>query len=698
MKKRMLSVAIGLALAPWTAALAENGFTSREFFLSEAAHGGTGLIQTPTARMKQAGSFSINYSDNEEYRFWSASIQLFPWMESTVRYTDVRTQLYSPFPGFSGDQTLKDKGIDVKFRLLQEDYWWPELSVGFRDFGGTGFFDSEFISASKRFGNLDVHLGMGWGYLGRSDDISNPFCQLRDSFCRRGGGFGGRGGKIDYQNFFKGPVALFGGLEYQTPWQPLRLKLEYEANDYSRDRAGDMVQDSRWNAAAVYRWNNLDVNLNYQRGNTMGFGVSYVMNFHQLQQPKIDRAPRDLMAERPVDERPVDRRLRAMLRAEAGYLVTKLKVTDEQVILAGSQVKYRDYDESINRIARILATELPDTVTEYRIIEQGGTYPVLETVVNATEFKAAARYESLQPDIRSTYIRTAPATYDGTEWNYQARNRGLGYGLETFWLQMFGSPEAFYMFQGGVMPSVGYRLNERFSLNAVGKITLVENFDKFNFTVDAEDTPLPRVRTYIREYVTRSRFTMEALFANYEQRILPDVYAQAYGGYLETMYAGVGTEVLYRPVDSAWAIGFDLNYVQQRSFESDFALRDYKVLTGHVNVYWEPEFLEDTRLTFNIGRYLARDTGVTFDFTKRFDSGIQVGAFAAITNVSAEDYGEGSFTKGFYLQIPFDLMSLRPSRGGGYIPWIPIARDGGQPLNRPNKLIDSTERRSRFGG
>ena len=85
-------------------------------------HGGTGLIQTPTSRMLTDGDFRVSYTDNDQYRFWSATLQLFPWMQSTVRYTDVRTRLYSPIPSFSGEQTLKDKGIDVKFRLLEESY------------------------------------------------------------------------------------------------------------------------------------------------------------------------------------------------------------------------------------------------------------------------------------------------------------------------------------------------------------------------------------------------------------------------------------------------------------------------------------------------------------------------------------------------------------------------------------------------
>ena len=698
MKRTLLTTAI---CSTWLVApvAAQATLEPVKFQLSEGVHGGTGLIQTPTARMREAGSMRLNYSDNQEYRFWTVSLQLFPWMESTVRYSDIRYRLYSPFPGFSGDQTLKDKAIDVKFRLLQEDYWLPEVSVGFRDFGGTGFFESEFLAASKRFGPFDLHLGLGWGYLGRQDDVTNPFCQLRDSFCQRAGGFGGRGGKIDYQNFFKGPMAVFGGIEYQTPWQPLRLQLEFEGNDYSRDRAGrPIVPDSRWNAGISYRWNNFDLNLNYQRGNTVGFAVNYEFNLHQLDQIKLDRPPLNLLSAEPVTEPVNQQRLRALLRQQAGFLVTHLRVDEEEVVVAGSQIKYRDFDESVERIGRVLATELPEHVTSYRIIETSGAFEVAEARVDANAFKVAARYETLQPDISSSYVRTSSLARPDTDWHYKAQGSGVGYGLEAFWLQMFGSPEAFYMYQGGVMPSVSWQANRNFSVSAIGKLTLLENFDKFNFKVDSEDTPLPRVRTYVREYVTRSRFTMEALFANWQQQLHPDVFVMGYGGYLESMFAGIGTELLYRPMDSQLAVGFDLNYVRQRSFENDFSLMDYSVLTGHVNLYWEPRFLDATRITLNIGRYLAKDKGVTIDFAKRFDSGIVVGAFAALTNVSAADYGEGSFTKGFYLSIPFDLMSLSPSRGSGYLPWIPIARDGGQPLNRPIKLIDVTERRSRFGG
>ena len=169
-----------------------------------------------------------------------------------------------------------------------------------------------------------------------------------------------------------------------------------------------------------------------------------------------------------------------------------------------------------------------------------------------------------------------------------------------------------------------------------------------------------------------------------------------YAGLLESMFTGGGFEVLYRPVDSRLAIGMDVNYVAQRDFDEPFKVRDYRVATGHITAYWNPEWLDDILIKVSAGRCLAKDVGATFDIAKRFDSGIVVGAYAAKTNVSSAEYGEGSFTKGFYLNFPFDLFTVTPSTGVTSFPWVPITRDGGQPLSRPSTLYDLTDVRSPF--
>ena len=664
---------------------------------SQQNHGGVGLIQMPTARMNADGDFSVNYRDSQEYRFWSASLQLMPWLETTIRYSDVRTRLYSDDPGFSGDQSYKDKGIDAKVRLWQESRYMPAIAVGLRDLGGTGLFASEYLALAKRWRDIDLHVGIGWGYLGRQGNITNPFCNLRDSFCQRPIGFSGVGGSIDYQRFFKGPAALYGGIEYRTPWQPLTLKLEYDGNNYQNDFAGVLEQDRKWNIAAVYRYNNnLDFTINHQRGNTFGFGVSYRFNFNTASQLKIVDPPRVVPDQLPAATVQPDRfDISHKLYTDAGFVVGKYQLQPNEVIVEGMSLAFRNEEEFIDRIGRVFATEMPSTVERYRVTQTAGQLPMVETVIDAEKFVHYARRDSLNAKMAPALQRRDPQEVT-SNWDLIFDQTGFYTTMDAFWIQTFGSPEQFYMYQGGVMLGGGYNFNSNFSLHSTAKVTLLTNFDEFKFTVDAMETGVPRVRTLVREYVQGNDIGLENLFGLWKSDLQKDWYGQAYGGILETMYAGVGGEILYRPLDDTFAIGVDLNYVGQRDYDNALKLFDYRVLTGHVTAYWQPWFIDDVLVKISAGQYLAKDKGVTFDFSRRFDSGIVVGAYAVKTNLSAEEYGEGSFTKGFYLSIPFDLLSITPSTGRGMLPWVPISRDGGQALNRPSQLYGLTDIRSPF--
>ena len=48
------------------------------------------------------------------------------------------------------------------------------MAVGIRDAVGTGVFGSEYLVATKGFGQLDVSLVMGWGRLAGNGDFGNP--------------------------------------------------------------------------------------------------------------------------------------------------------------------------------------------------------------------------------------------------------------------------------------------------------------------------------------------------------------------------------------------------------------------------------------------------------------------------------------------------------------------------------------------
>ncbi|QBX73737.1 YjbH domain-containing protein [Aeromonas hydrophila] len=662
---------------------------------SQSDFGGVGLLQMPTARMAKEGEFSANYFDNEQYRRWSVSVQPFEWFEATLRYTDVRTRLYSFSPSFSGDQTYKDKGMDFKFRLMQESTWLPTVSLGFRDLMGTGLFDSEYVVASKRYGPFDFTLGMGWGNMGESGNITNPFCRWKDDWCGRDGSYSSGGGKFETGNMFHGNSALFGGVEYQTPWQPLRLKLEYDGNDYSNEFAGKVTQSSPINVGVVYRvFDYMDTHLSYQRGNTLMWGVTLRTNFNDLRQNHLDE-PRPVYMENRVPDEGAAVNWTAMadqFDRNAGWQESTITQHQNSVSLSGQQYKYRDPQETLERTAVIAANQLPASVTELKVIERQRNLALQETVIDLDSVREANMPPVLGDEKSVKSHKQAPELLMG-DVRYQSDAELFSYSFDPSLTQSFGGPESFYMYQVGVNANSELRLSDKNWLRGTLFFNVANNFDEFNYkTPPADADKLPRVRTWIREYVDSSNILLNNLQLTHLDQFSQDWYGQVYGGYLEMMYAGAGGELLYRPFGKSWALGVDGNWVKQRDWNNTLKMADYDVVTGHVTGYWQLPFLEGVTAKVAVGRYLAGDVGATFDFSKRFDSGIVMGAYATLTDVSADEYGEGSFTKGIYVTIPFDLMLIRPTTSKGTIGWVPLTRDGGQMLNRSQSLYDLTER------
>lgn len=353
--------------------------------------GGVGLLQTPTARMNSEGHLTLGYYDTDDYRRTSITLQLFDWMEATARYTDFRYSFYSDDPEFSGDQTLKDKGFDVKFRALKESKWLPEVAIGLRDLGGTGLFGGEYIVGSKAWhteslGTFDFHLGLGFGYLGRRDNAFNPFCEITDNYCTRPSGTTPGGGDIEWDKMFKGPAATFGGVEWQTPLEGLRVKAEYDPNHYQNEyvpnpidpeNPREVVQDSYWNFGAEYAYNTmLNLKLGYQRGNTMTFGFSLRYNLATAYQVKIEPPMRDAKRSTAQGFNDVDlNRLSQDLLNETGFAVKRVEhdenaqVQQDRVTFFAEQTRYRDREHAVEKAARILSNELPESVTRYEIAE-----------------------------------------------------------------------------------------------------------------------------------------------------------------------------------------------------------------------------------------------------------------------------------------------------------------------------------------
>lgn len=692
---------------------------------SQTDFGGVGLMQMPSGRMAPEGEFNIGASYNNEYHFYNVSLQLMPWFETTIRYTLVQDSLYNSDEDFSGDTKYTDKGIDFKVRLLEESTWIPETSIGVRDFGGTGLFDGEFVAATKRFGNLDVTLGMGWGYLGQNGNITNPFCKASDKYCSREAGYKGNGGSVDFERWFKGPAAIYGGLEYQTPYQPLRLKIEYDANDYSQDKPvrdpknnHDMTQHTPWNFGVLYGlgdWG--DIKLSYERGDTLTLGFNLTTNFNTMKAIWRDEPAESYTGSNTESIDEVDwQRVNQQLNNNAGYDDAKIYANNDSVTIMATQSKYRNEDEAHKRAALILANNTPEHIQTYRIIETNQSMPLKETTIDSSAFKSAVNYEYV--DASSTdATKTSQVTTDAEALlnQHSLKYNGLDkwdYSVAPTLQQSIGSAESFYLYAIGINTAGSVWLTDNVQASGSLYFNLVDNYDQFNYITPPDGTSVPRVRTMFRAYVHENPVRMNNLQLTWFEEYGSGLYSQAYAGYLESMFGGVGSEVLYRPLNSNWALGVDATYIKQRDPDSWFGFydqdhqdggaygRDYTVVssgvTGFATAYYSPQwsFLKNTLLKVGVGQFLAGDKGTRIDFSKQFDSGVIAGAYASFTDLSAEEFGEGSYTKGFYLSIPFDIMTVKPSKNRAMFNWQPLTRDGGQMLNKEHELYNLTDERS----
>ncbi|HET7268091.1 MAG TPA: YjbH domain-containing protein [Oleiagrimonas sp.] len=655
--------------------------------------GGAGLLQMPSARMAPAGELSINANRTLPYTRYSVSVQPFSWLEGTFRYTNIGNRLYGA-PALSGDQTYKDKAVDVKLRLWRESRWWPALAVGARDVGGTGLFSGEYVVASKRFGAFDVTLGMGWGYTGARGDIDNPFGWLDDRFDTRPHGIDGTG-KFNVKHFFRGPVALFGGVEYQTPWSPLRVKLEYDGNDYQHEpKHNDLPQDSPFNLGVVYSvTDNVDLTLGFERGNTALFGFTLHANIgHAAPMAKPLDPPPEPPPAKP-NPQPADQAdwaaISERLENNAGFEVTQVAKRGPELYVSGEQQRFFYPAEGVGRAARILDHALDEDIRWFTLVDHHAGLPVVQTSVHRQPFDKLLEHDLSLGDFRRSAQRDAPDTTSSRDVLYRAPldryQGGFGIGLT----ENIGGPDAFVLYRLNATYDAEYHLSRHVWLSGSAQLDLLDNYDRFTYDAPSK---LPRVRTHIRQYLTTSRLNLSNLQLTWANRIAPNWYGMAYAGLLESMYGGVGGEVLYRPFDTSWAVSANINWVRQRGFKQHFGFRDYDITTGHVTAYVKTG-VQDVLATVTAGRYLAGDWGGTLGLSRLFDNGVKMGIWATFTNVSAEQFGEGSFDKGFYVSIPFDLLLPKSTRSSATVAWRPLIRDGGAMLARRYDLYALTSGR-----
>jgi hypothetical protein len=346
---------------------------------------------------------------------------------------------------------------------------------------------------------------------------------------------------------------------------------------------------------------------------------------------------------------------------------------------------YQMESQAAGRIIRVLMREADPMVEAFHL------YPLIDgvatqeiEVVRSTLERLPATPNAVEVS-QAVVLEAAPVTSAGLSRATRLRYPQFDWNIAPILSNQFFDPEE----------PLGFRLlaNIDASLSlapglAVGVSANSAIFNTFNLG-RASDSLLPHVRTDQNLYQEEGAHGISYLGINYLRKWRPEIYVSVKAGYLEDMYAGVGGEILWRPQGSRFAVGMDAYQVWKRDFNRLFGLQNYQILTGHVSVYYDSPFY-DLNFSVHAGRYLAGDYGATFEISRHFNSGVEIGAFATFTNVPASQFGEGSFDKGIMLRMPLEWMIPIFTRASYDLNLKSLTRDGGQRLLNDDALYYQT--------
>jgi hypothetical protein len=371
---------------------------------------------------------------------------------------------------------------------------------------------------------------------------------------------------------------------------------------------------------------------------------------------------------------------------KSGFSVDAISIEGHRVTAYGSSRKFRFASRNLGRAFRAIANNVPREIEELSVVTVRAGLELNRLTIRRKDLENAVERNGSTEEIW-THAKFENGSTDlilpdraiRNDDRYPSMNWLVNPKLRTH----LGGPSQFLLYQ--LYLTAGYDMDLLPGLSTTGRVrrNLYNNFGKIEF---GSSSVLPHVRTDIKEYLQETRdFSIARVQADYIFKPVQDWYGRVSAGIFEEMFGGFSAEVLHRPFKSRFAVGVDFNKVWKRGFEQRFKFQDYQVKTGHLNLYYEFPW-KNISASAHIGQYLAGDRGITFMGSREFDGGVKFGLWTTFTNVSAEDFGEGSFDKGFYMRIPFDLFLTKSTTQKGTFAFRPITRDGGARLGMQSRL------------
>ncbi len=608
------------------------------------------------------------------------------WLEASYFYYRPSDLLW--INGKPGNEL--DKGFNVKFSYKNNNKYFPNIAIGLDDFAGTGYFSREYIVSTMKYKNMNITSGLGWGKFVGQSEIENPLNFISDKLNFRPEKEYSRdfGGTPTYNQWFRGSATYFGGIEFLIPKAGgVKIKMEYDPYDYfdfsglNRSDASfkKRKKSSNFNFGISYPYNKfLDIDASLIKGNSFNLSFTFAITFNQKfsSKPKFN----------PVIEKKSTEKGNKIFFYEDllhnlnsnRLLLQTADLKDEKLNVAISTSDHRNSIRSSsyaayisNEVAKLNNLEL-DSIDITHI--NAGIE--LNRISYFSNYLEDTEVLPIELKIKNTQLDSGnPNNYQSNEFKPNVNFPVVFSQFQPALKNHIGAPEKFY-FGGIYLKNISeIQFNRNLIMSSELDYSLYNNFRE---TITGPASRLPHVRTDVMEYLEKEGILISRLQIDYLWSPRKDYYAKLSGGIFESMYGGFGTQFIYKPFKKNYAISMDAFYVKRRDFDQRFKFLDYKTITGHLNFTYHFPFGIESNLSF--GKYLAKDIGYTLDLARTTRSGFKAGIYFTRTDVPKELFGEGSFDKGFYFQIPLDLFNNNYQNNYTTFKLSPLTRDGGAKL------------------
>jgi hypothetical protein len=657
-------------------------------------YGTSGIVEMPSAFARPDAEIGVTLGGFENQQRLSFSFQVTPRLSGTFRYARL-----ADYAGPETDDRF-DRSFDLQYQVLTEGSLRPAVAIGLRDFLGTGIYSGEYVVASKTLTpRLRATAGLGWGRLATEGGFENPLGVFSDEFKERPSRDVGFGGKPSLDEYFRGDAAFFGGVEWRIS-DSFVTTAEYSTDAYERETGlGVLERETPFNFSLSYAPRSDYVLSAYALGGS-DFGLSATL----IIDPK-DRAARSGFEAAPV---PVSVRGGNVARLGSGpasvpelQSATAAALLEEGITLQGMEVsgrtvhvrfaneRYRADAQALGRVARVLTKTMPQSIEMFVLEPTRAGLPLSTVTIRRSDMEVLEN----QPNAAAISLARATVSEPSVAIGGNAANVSTGafaWGIAPYLaLQVFDGTDPARE-EYGLQGDIRYALQPNLYLEGTARYRVSD--DRADASVST--SALQPVRSNVAQYGRAGEIGIEDLALHWYERPGRSLYSRVSLGYLEKMFAGASAELLWKPVDSRLALGAELNYVVQRDYDLGLGAQDfpdldgvYDVVTGHGSVYYDFENSFHGRV--DVGRYLAGDWGATFALDREFANGWRVGAYATLTDVPFDDFGEGSFDKGIRLTIPIDWALGNATRANTDVRLSSLSRDGGARLNVDGRLYET---------